>query len=134
VGGQPVEDYLFDGNHCIATGDQRPWRKQLNLTAAYATFYNPLNLLRAALRFDSLWSYRVFFQLFGNLSVVRSLWQDRGWLLRLSLGEIERHSEPPRIEFPMIAPEGVDGELVHYGHGLRRPELDAGSLAISCRQ
>jgi radical SAM superfamily enzyme YgiQ (UPF0313 family) len=108
VGGRPVDDYLFDGNHCIATGDPQPWRKQLNLTAAYATFYNPVNLLRAALRFDSLWIYRVLFPLVCNITVVWSLWRDRGWIRRLSAGDIERQSEPPGSKFPLVAPAGVD--------------------------
>src|SRR5207247_11406409 len=28
VNGKKVEDYQYDGNHLIATGDPRPWRKQ----------------------------------------------------------------------------------------------------------
>jgi len=38
VGGRPVEDYQYDGNHCIATHDPHPWRKQANLLLSYAYF------------------------------------------------------------------------------------------------
>src|SRR5262249_54062217 len=35
AGGQRVEDHHYDGNHCIATDDPRPWRKQLNIYLGY---------------------------------------------------------------------------------------------------
>src|SRR5207249_2639818 len=41
AGSQRLQDYQYDGNHCIATDDPNPWRKQLNLYLAYASFYNP---------------------------------------------------------------------------------------------
>src|SRR5260370_7439713 len=47
--GQKVDAHHFAGNHCIATNDPRPWRKQLNIFLSYATFSNPLNLSRALL-------------------------------------------------------------------------------------
>jgi len=38
VGGRPVEAYMYDGNHVIASLSPRPWTKQLNLLIAYMYF------------------------------------------------------------------------------------------------
>jgi len=74
--GHKVEDHHYDGNHCIATEDPNPWRKQLNMYLAYAAFYNPLNLVRAIVKWkDPLWSYRVLYQAYGMIGVVRSIAQ-----------------------------------------------------------
>src|SRR5262249_41509409 len=76
--GQPVEDHHYDGNHCIATDDPKPWRKQLNLYLAYASFYNPLNFVRTILNWrDPSFKVRLAWQISGMVSVVRSLKQ--GW-------------------------------------------------------
>jgi radical SAM superfamily enzyme YgiQ (UPF0313 family) len=47
VGGSTIEPRVADGNHVVASRDPRPWRKQLNILAAYAYFFNPLRLLWA---------------------------------------------------------------------------------------
>src|SRR5262245_13933539 len=64
--GTPVDDHHYDGNHCIATTDPRPWKKQLNMYLAYASFYNPLNFAKAIVRWkDPLWTYKVLYQAYG---------------------------------------------------------------------
>src|SRR5437016_9277564 len=45
--GHTVQDYQYDGNHCIATEAPAAWRMQLNMYLGYARFYNPLNFVRA---------------------------------------------------------------------------------------
>ena len=45
VDGVPVEPYFVDGNHVVASRDPHPWRKQLNILAAYLYFYNPVRYL-----------------------------------------------------------------------------------------
>lgn len=107
AGSQPVDDHLHDGNHCIATMDIRPWRKQLNLLAAYAAFYNPLALARALVRFDRMWYYRLFWQLLGNAGLVWTVGRQAGWLLRLVRGPITRLTEPPRPKLRMITPDNL---------------------------
>ena len=114
VGGRPIEDYQRDGTHCIATADPRPLRRQLNVLAAYETFYNPLNLARALLRFDKLWLERSVTQLMGMFCVGRSVWNSSGWFRRLFGNRVERFTEPPLPRFRMVAPERVDARLVHY--------------------
>lgn len=125
VGGVPVEDYQFDGNHCIATQADRPWRKQLNVFLGYAAFYNPVNLVRAAAKLDSLWTYRVTYQLYGTIGVLRSLWEARDWMSRLVRGPITRAASVPSAKIAMVIPEPVQPDLVHYGLGLPRASSDA---------
>jgi radical SAM superfamily enzyme YgiQ (UPF0313 family) len=105
AGGVPIEDYQFDGNHAVATVHASPLRRQLNVFAAYAAFYHPLNVVRAALTFDSLWTYRMVFQLFGNVGVLMSLKQNWPWLQRLAKGPIEKSTEAPRPRFPVVVIE-----------------------------
>lgn len=109
AGDQPVGDHLHDGNHCIATTDRRPWRKQLNLLAAYAAFYHPLAFARAAFRFDSVWQYRLFWQSLGNAGLVRTAAHQAVWLTRLIRGPVTHWSEPPPAKLRMIEPDGSQG-------------------------
>ena len=37
AGGQPIEDYHFDGNHCVATQEAHPWCRQFNMLMSYAS-------------------------------------------------------------------------------------------------
>lgn len=104
AGGRPIEDYQFDGNHCLATSDAHPWRRQINLLASYAAFYNPLNLLLALPRFDKVWADRILFQLLGMYGVAKSAYHSRDWLQRLMAGPVERAAELPQPRFPMVAP------------------------------
>ena len=123
IGSQPVEDYMYDGNRCICTRSKRPWQRQLNVLIAYAAFYNPLNLLRAVLKFDSLRPTRLFFQLMGNAGLAKSVWASRGDFLRMIFGRIRRHAEPPQVKYRMVVPDQVDTELAHYGTGVRLPAV-----------
>ncbi|MGC9455220.1 MAG: B12-binding domain-containing radical SAM protein [Phycisphaerae bacterium] len=50
VNGKTDEPYIVDGNHVVASRDARPWRKQLNVLAAYLYFYNPVRFLIALVR------------------------------------------------------------------------------------
>ena len=112
AGGQSIEQYQYDGNHCLATSDAHPWRRQINMLVSYAAFYNPLNLLLALPRFDKVWADRIMFQMLGMIGLVKSLYQLRDWLARLIVGPIERLAELPRARFSMIAPSGVSPKLV----------------------
>jgi radical SAM superfamily enzyme YgiQ (UPF0313 family) len=105
AGAHPVEDYQYDGNHCIATSDPRPWRKQLNLYLAYASFYNPVNLLRAMADWkDPVWSYRVMYQAYGMAGLVRSVAQGWDWLTSLYKGPIKKMEGLPRRRLLMVPP------------------------------
>jgi radical SAM superfamily enzyme YgiQ (UPF0313 family) len=123
VGGKPVEEYQYDGNHCVATSSEHPWRRQMNMLAGYAAFYNPVNLLRALPKVDRLWVERVVYQTYGMIGFSRSVYQLRDWLWRLVSGPIERFHEAPTPKFRMVFPKHLDAELVYFGDQQRLPVL-----------
>jgi radical SAM superfamily enzyme YgiQ (UPF0313 family) len=101
--GQKVEDYHFDGNHCVATNDPHPWRKQLNLYLSYAAFYNPLNFVRAVLNWrDPVWRVRVIYQALGMVGLVRSIKNGFGWLRDLYLGPVRKKYDVPQKKLEMV--------------------------------
>jgi hypothetical protein len=105
AGNQALQDYQYDGNHCIATGDAQPWRKQLNLYLGYASFYNPLNFVRAVSNWqDPLWSYRVMYQAYGMAGLTRSVVQGWGWLKNLYRGPVSKMNGLPARKLDMITP------------------------------
>jgi radical SAM superfamily enzyme YgiQ (UPF0313 family) len=105
AGDHKLEDYQYDGNHCIATEDPHPWHKQINIYLAYASFYNPLNFVRAVAAWkDPLWTYRVMYQAYGMAGLVKSVTKGWGWLSSLYKGPIQKLQEVPRRRLPMIPP------------------------------
>jgi radical SAM superfamily enzyme YgiQ (UPF0313 family) len=111
AGNNKLEDYHYDGNHCIATEDANPWRKQLNIYLAYASFYNPLNFVRAIVNWkDPLWTYRVMYQVYGMAGLVKSVVQGWGWLSSLYRGPIKKMQEVPRRRLLMVPPPVAPGQ------------------------
>jgi radical SAM superfamily enzyme YgiQ (UPF0313 family) len=105
AGDQELQDYQYDGNHCIATEDPHPWRKQLNIYMGYAAFYNPLNLIRAMASWkDPLWDYRVMYQVYGMAGLVKSLAKGWGWLWKLYRGPVAKMESLPRRRLLMVPP------------------------------
>jgi radical SAM superfamily enzyme YgiQ (UPF0313 family) len=105
AGSHKVEDHHYDGNHCIATTDDRPWRKQLNLFLAYASFYNPLNFVRAIASWkDPVWNMRVLYQVYGMAGVVKSLITGWDWLRNLWRGPVTKMTGVPRRRLEMVPP------------------------------
>jgi radical SAM superfamily enzyme YgiQ (UPF0313 family) len=105
AGGKRVEDYQFDGNHCIATEDPNPWQKQLNLYLAYASFYNPVNFVRALTDWkDPLWHPRVWWQAYGMAGLMKSVMSGSGWLWKLYRGPVQKLADLPPPKLPMIPP------------------------------
>jgi radical SAM superfamily enzyme YgiQ (UPF0313 family) len=105
AGQRQLEDYQYDGNHCIATDDPHPWRKQLNIYLAYASFYNPLNFVKAVASWkDPLWTYRVMYQAYGMAGLAKSVAQGWGWLWSLYKGPIQKLQEVPRRRLLMVPP------------------------------
>lgn len=103
--GQKVEDYQFDGNHLIATSDPHPWRKQVNIFLGYASFYNPLNFVRAIANWkDPLWSYRVLYQVYGMVGLVKSVTTGWKWIKNLWQGPVEKLADIPRRRLEMVPP------------------------------
>lgn len=101
--GRKVEDHLYDGNHCIATADPNPWRKQMNVYLSYASFYNPLNFARAILKWkDPMWKVRVMYQALGMVGLFKSVKQGFGWLKSLYLGPISKKCSIPQQRLPVL--------------------------------
>jgi len=96
VGGQPIRDRDFDGNHVLAADVPQPWRMQLNLLRGYAAFYNPINLLRTLCKPKQyLRDKYIFYQIFGMAGLARTAWALKGYLWRLWRGPIEKASAWP---------------------------------------
>jgi radical SAM superfamily enzyme YgiQ (UPF0313 family) len=105
AGDKKLEDYQYDGNHCIATEDSNPWKKQLNIYLAYASFYNPLNFVKAILNWkDPLWTYKVMYQAYGMAGLVKSFTKGWNWLKNLWKGPITKLQEVPKKRLEMIPP------------------------------
>jgi radical SAM superfamily enzyme YgiQ (UPF0313 family) len=121
AGDKKLEDYQYDGNHCIATEDPRPWRKQLNVWLAYASFYNPINFVKAICKWkDPLWDARVLWQVYGMAGLVRSIAKGWGWFKSLRKGPITKSTAEPRPRLEVVSPAAfahgtrthVEGQLV----------------------
>lgn len=122
AGNHKIEDYQYDGNHCIATEDPQPWRKQLNIWLAYASFYNPVNFVKALVKWkDPLWDVRLLWQAYGNVGLFRSIAKGWGWFRSLLRGPVKKMQglPPRRVEMvtlpvaePQAIPSAVEGQYV----------------------
>ncbi|MGB2820135.1 MAG: radical SAM protein [Phycisphaerae bacterium] len=96
AGGRRVEPHMYDANYVIASGEAKPWRKQLNILLAYLYFYNPLRLLIAVVRpRSSLYLVDVGMQAIGMYGLAQTIRRTFGWALRLMRGNIRLKTTPP---------------------------------------
>jgi hypothetical protein len=96
VGGRSVDPHMYDGNYVVASSHRRPWRKQLNLLASYAYFYNPIALAALLLRKKTRVSEKAAcMQIVGMIGVLQTARRTLGWAVRLMFGKVERLAEPP---------------------------------------
>jgi radical SAM superfamily enzyme YgiQ (UPF0313 family) len=103
--GQKIDDHHYDGNHCIATHDPNPWRKQLNIYLAYASFYNPWNFVKAIVNWKHpLWRFRVLYQTCGMVGLVKSFVTGFGWLKNLWRGPVRKSTAAPPRRLEMVPP------------------------------
>jgi radical SAM superfamily enzyme YgiQ (UPF0313 family) len=117
--GNKVEDHHYDGNHCIATHDPHPWKKQMNIYLAYASFYNPLNFAKAIADWKHpLWNVRVLYQAYGMLGLVKSFVAGFGWLKSLWAGPVQKMNQVPRRQLEMVPPP-VSPAMVESRVGLQ---------------
>jgi len=104
VGGRPVPQAFMDGNHVAASLHSEPWQQQINILRAYASFYNPLNLLRVlcTLGRNRLAAKRVLFQIIGQIGLIMTVPKLWRWARKLKRGPVEMWDglQPARI--PMI--------------------------------
>jgi radical SAM superfamily enzyme YgiQ (UPF0313 family) len=103
VGGQPLRQWQFDGNHVVASTLPKPWRTQLNVLVAYAWFYNPVNLVRSTIRpANSLFLAGVLDKVQGMLGLGPNIVDSIRWAYRLRRGPITRAAAPPGPTVPLI--------------------------------
>jgi len=108
VAGRRVELYMFDANYVIASRHPQPWRKQLNIMAAYLYFYNPLRFLLALVRPKSkLYLADALMQLAGMWGLAQTIRRTLGWAVRLMRGNIKRKSQVPASRIPMRSADGA---------------------------
>jgi hypothetical protein len=108
VGNKKVADYLFDGNHVIASRHGSPFLRQMDIIRAYCTFYNPINFLKKLPRLrDEMYRLDALFQLTGMVTVTKSVIRTLGWLNQLWWGPIRTYRQAPRSDW-RIVPGGSD--------------------------
>lgn len=142
VGGKTVPQAFYDGNHVVASRHPRPWEKQVNVLRAYASFYNPINLLRTFLRVrrGSVAGKRFVFQLIGHIGLVLTVPRLLAWARTLRRGPIEYCSDQERARIPLVDVEtggeiqwaiqrAATPELAPSGHGMRMPILPTGHVS-----
>lgn len=96
AGARRVQPHMLDGNYVVASRYPHPWRKQLNILAAYLYFYNPVRFL-ISLFFPKSRLYLVDCgaQALGMWGLWHTLRRTAGWACRLLAGRIKRNTQPP---------------------------------------
>ncbi len=104
VGNDRVPQAYQDGNHVVASGHPKPWQKQLNILRAYASFYNPLNMLRilASRERKLLMKKRLLFSLIGQIGLVMTVPKLLRWAWKLRRGPIEVWDGLQQARVPMV--------------------------------
>jgi hypothetical protein len=98
---------MIDGNYVIASTHKQPWRKQLNIIAAYLYFFNPLRFLVALVRPKSTnYLADAAVQVVGMWGLTKTVRRTIGWAFRLMRGNIERHTAAPASRVPVHSPDG----------------------------
>lgn len=107
AGSRHVAPHMIDGNYVIASNNDKPWRNQLYIIAAYMYFYNPFRFLYALVRPTSrLYLADVAMQVVGMFGLLFNIRRTIGWAFRLRFGKIIRQTTPPTSPIPM---RGVGG-------------------------
>ena len=102
VGGKLVPDACYDGNHVVASQNDRPWRQQWDVLRAYWKFYNPGRLVDAMfVRRDPSRSTRVFSQIVAMLSLPTTIWRYYQWVKKLKRGPITFWAGLPELPWPV---------------------------------
>jgi len=122
VGGRRIEPYMLSDSFVVASRHGRPWRKQLNLTAAYVYFHNPLRFLAALVRPKTRpYLADAGLQLLGMWGLAQTIRRTSGWALRLLLGRSRRAARPPVSRIPMRSAAGGPASHALPGTAVARP-------------
>ena len=114
VGSQKVADYLYDGNHVIASRHGSPFQRQVDLFLAYLAFYNPINFLKKLPRLgDETYRVEALFQITGMVTIFKSLLRTAGWVNRLWWGPIRTHQQAPRSDWRIVPAQLPGAQTPH---------------------
>ncbi len=103
IGGDPVLQCRFDGNHVVSSSLPKPWLTQLNVLLAYCRYYNPVNLVRSIVRpANSLVAAGIFDQVSGMIGLCANVVDSLRWSHRLWRGPVTRKMCPPGPKTPII--------------------------------
>jgi hypothetical protein len=129
VAGRAVEDHMYDGNFVIASHAKKPWRKQLNLTLAYLSFYNVFRMIGLMfLPRTPVSRKRIMMQILGIAGLGYTIRRTTGWMFRLMTGRIRRMTRPTYSTLPM---RGVDGGIASHDLPAMMVPFDEPSAAPS---
>ncbi len=107
IGRYRIPESKIDGNHVILAGRVPPWRRQLELLAGYAAFYNPWNLIRALKKGSRLRRRRFGYQIAGNIATAWTAWKFLPYVFRLLTSRFHFYRAAPPLEtVPVRVPAG----------------------------
>ncbi|HIH38088.1 radical SAM protein [Candidatus Woesearchaeota archaeon] len=96
VGKMEVEDYLFDGNHVVATKHSSPYSKQQELLKGYRLFYSPKELIKRLFwKKDGVKRMDILNQFGGMIGYLKSRLTMKPWLKDLKTAKLERWDSLP---------------------------------------
>jgi radical SAM superfamily enzyme YgiQ (UPF0313 family) len=128
AGDRLVGPHMTDGGYVVASRHGKPWRKQLNIMAAYAYFYNPLRLVGELVRRgNAVWYRDAGIQAMGMWGLAHTVRRTLGWMLRLRFRGLTHLAAAPRSTIPMRSPTG--GPASHALPGTPGPTSHA--LAVT---
>jgi radical SAM superfamily enzyme YgiQ (UPF0313 family) len=129
LGGRRVDDWLFDGNHVVSIGSSKPARMQANVLAAYALFYNPLNVARWYFRKHRKWA-ELFIQFWGMWGLFHTILQLVPWIMRLghvARGRYQVFNSSPQPRWPVVAKPISSGSSDGARRAAWQPPANAGT-------
>jgi radical SAM superfamily enzyme YgiQ (UPF0313 family) len=105
VAGENVPEAYFDGNHVVASINETPWERQMNILRAYARFYNPFKTLCIIFDRKTFKLPRLACQFVGQLGLLITIPHMVSWSRKLKRGPIERYDGLEQARIPMISIE-----------------------------
>lgn len=136
VGHDPIPQAYTDGNHVVASQHARPWDQQMNVLRAYASFYNPLNMLRTIwnIRRHPAGMKRFIFQIVGQIGLMMTFPKLYGWARRLKRGPIEVYDGLQQSRISMInahSGEEINWAIQHLPSLSPKPAPLEGQYAVT---
>jgi hypothetical protein len=121
LGGYPITNAHYDGNHVQVAGARPMWQRQLEKIAAYFRFYNPINLLKAMRQDGSpLRKYRIGYQVLGMAGAFWHFLCLLPYFFRLLISRPRFHDKvPPLSKVPV---RHAPGAFRRFPEGTIRPE------------